>query len=85
MNNHLLLNFIDLLAITLQLLIIVRVIMSWLRPNPTSPIGRFLLEVTDPILKPFQMILPSVAGLDFSPILALITIQVLQSLAQNYL
>jgi YggT family protein len=43
------------------------------------------MEVTDPLLLPFQKILPPMAGLDFSPILALVVIQILQSLAQEYL
>lgn len=85
MDSDLLLTFIDFLAIALQLLIVIRVIMSWVRPQPTGSAGRFLLEVTDPLLRPFQKILPPLAGLDFSPILALIVIQVLQSLAQHYL
>ena len=85
MNADLLLTFINFLALALQLLIVARVIMSWLRPNPTGPLGRFLMEVTDPLLLPFQKILPPMAGLDFSPILALVVIQILQSLAQEYL
>lgn len=85
MSPNLLLTFVNLLALALQLLIVIRVIMSWVRPQPTGPVGRFLLEVTDPILAPLQKILPPMAGLDFSPILALIVIQILQSLAQHYL
>lgn len=85
MNPDVLLTFINFLALALQLLIVIRVIMSWVRPNPTGPLGRFLLEATDPILRPFQKVLPPMAGLDFSPILALIVIQILQSLAQQYL
>ena len=78
-------TFINILATTLQVLILARVIQSWVRPNPTGPLGRFLLEVTEPIIWPFQKILPPMAGLDFSPILALVTIQVLQTIALNAL
>lgn len=85
MNSAFLLDFINLLAFALQLLIIARVLMSWVHPNPTGPIGRFLVEVTDPVMRPLQKILPPMAGLDFSPILALIIIQVLQNIAASYL
>jgi YggT family protein len=85
MDTRLLITFIDFLAIALQLLIVIRVIMSWVSPNPSSAIGRFLFDVTDPLLLPFQKVLPPMAGLDFSPILALVAIQVLQSLAHHYL
>lgn len=79
------LNFIQLLSTTLQILIFIRVILSWLMPQPTGGWGKFLMEVTDPILIPFQRILPPMAGIDFSPILALVTLQILQNIAQNLL
>lgn len=85
MQNTFLLNFIDLIVVVFQVLILIRVVLSWVRPNPGNPLIRFLLEVTEPILAPFQRILPPMAGLDFSPILALITLQILQSLAHNLL
>ena len=74
-------QFIEILSFTLQILLIIRVLMSWLQPHPSGALGRFLMDVTDPILKPFQRILPPMAGIDFSPILALVTIQILASLA----
>lgn len=85
MSSDLLLTFINFLALALQILIVIRVIMSWVRPEPGGALGRFLFDVTDPLLRPFQKILPPLAGLDFSPILALVVIQILQSLAQRYL
>ena len=85
MDTQFILNFVNILATALQILILGRVLMSWVSPNPTSAIGRFLVEVTDPIMKPFQKILPPMAGIDFSPILALVTIQVLQTLIANSL
>jgi YggT family protein len=83
MDTSFLLTFVDLLILALQLLILARVILSWVSPNPTNPISRFIVEVTDPVLVPFQKLIPPVSGLDFSPIIALIALQLIQSLAHN--
>ncbi len=81
MTRMFLVQFIEILSFTLQILIIIRVLMSWINPHPSGAVGRFLMEVTEPILKPFQRILPPMAGIDFSPILALVVLQILTSLA----
>lgn len=85
MDSSFLLNFINVLLVTFQVLIVIRVLLSWFRPEPTGSAGRFLVDVTDPILAPFQKVLPPMAGLDFSPILALVSLQILQNLANNVL
>ena len=83
MDNSFLLNTLDLLILVLQVLILARVIMSWVSPHPTNPVGRFINDVTEPVLAPFQKLLPPMAGLDFSPIAALIALQLLQTLAHR--
>jgi YggT family protein len=55
--------------------ILLQVILSWV--NPHSPISSTLNSLTKPILAPIQRILPATAGMDFSPIVALIFIQML--------
>jgi YggT family protein len=55
--------------------ILLQVILSWV--NPQSPISSALNSLTKPILAPIQRILPATAGMDFSPIVALIFIQML--------
>ncbi len=85
MTNQTILTFIDFLAYALQTLILIRVIISWVAPTSTNPAVRFVQEATDPILKPLQRILPSMAGIDFSPILAFVGIQVLQNVLRSAL
>lgn len=55
--------------------ILLQVILSWV--NPQSPISSVLHSLTKPILAPIQRILPTANGMDFSPIVALIFIQML--------
>jgi YggT family protein len=69
----------------LNLLILARVLMSWFRPDPGNPIVRALYEITDPILVPFQRLIPPMGGIDFSPIVALLVLSLLQRLLLGFL
>ena len=55
--------------------ILLQVILSWV--NPQSPISSVLSSLTKPILAPIQRLLPTAGGMDFSPVVALILIQML--------
>ena len=55
--------------------ILLQVILSWV--NPHSPISGVLNSLTKPILAPIQRIMPVAGGIDFSPVVALILIQML--------
>lgn len=62
-------------------LIIIRVLLSWIRHNPYSPIIRFVYETTEIILGPLRRNLPlTFMGIDFSPIIGLLLIQVLETM-----
>ena len=55
--------------------IMLQVILSWV--NPHTPISDVLNSLTRPILEPIQRILPMASGIDFSPIVALILLQMI--------
>jgi YggT family protein len=55
--------------------ILIQAIMSWLQPN--SPIIPILDQLTSPILRPLKRIVPPIAGIDITPIPALIILQLL--------
>jgi YggT family protein len=61
--------------------LIMRVLISWVSPDPYNPIVQFLIRATEPVLEPLRRMLPSLAGLDFSPIIALMGVMLLQRLA----
>jgi YggT family protein len=73
--------FMNVLAGALTLAIFVRVILSWI-PNARLPfgIGDFVFGVSEPILAPIRRAMPFFGGIDFSPFIALILIQVVTSL-----
>lgn len=51
------------------------VILSWV--NPHSPIAPVLHSITRPILGPIQRIIPTMGGIDFSPLVAILLLQML--------
>lgn len=59
-------------------IIIARAVISWVNPDPRNPIVQFLYRTTEPILQPARRLLPSTVGIDFSPILVLVGIQVVR-------
>ncbi len=59
-------------------IILIRVLMSWVNPDPFNPIVQFLTGVTDPVLAPVRRIIPSIGPLDISPIVVLFLLRALQ-------
>ena len=78
--------FINVLAGALTLAIFVRVILSWI-PNARLPfgLGDFVFGVSEPILSPIRRAMPFFGGVDFSPFIALIAIQILSGLVLRVL
>ena len=72
------LEFIRILAIALNVVIIARVILSWVKLSPSNPIAIIIYGISEPMLKPVRRLLPNTGGLDFSPIVAIILIMVIQ-------
>ena len=58
-------------------LIIIRIIVSWLPVDPYHSIVLFLVQATDPILRPFRRIPLRIGMLDLTPIMAVITLQLI--------
>ncbi|HZT84967.1 MAG TPA: YggT family protein [Gaiellaceae bacterium] len=73
-------TFINVFLILYGLVILVYIITSWLR-LPYSPtlnrIQRFLYDVCEPYLRLFRRLLPATGAIDFSPMLALLALGVI--------
>ena len=73
-------NLVDSIFRLYWLLIIVRIFLTWVPSiNWSSQPFKFLKLVVDPLLAPFRAFIPSLGGLDFSPIIAILFIQIVQS------
>ena len=67
--NNLLFTIINNAFNLLQMLILIRVILSWITHDPYNQFILLLYQITEPILKPVREILPMQSmGMDFSPI-----------------
>jgi YggT family protein len=59
------------------LLIVGRVLLSWVDPAGRSPVGGFVMSATEPILAPIRRALPRTGMIDLSPLIVLIVLSVL--------
>ena len=60
--------------------IFIQVILSWINPGTYNPVASLLHSLTEPVLRPCRRLLPPIGGMDLSPIIALLAIQVLKML-----
>ena len=72
--------FINVLAQALQIAIVVRVLLSWVPLRLPFGLGEFVWSVTEPILGPIRRLLNVQSGIDFSPLIALFAIQIVESI-----
>jgi YggT family protein len=62
-------------------LLIIEVIFSWI--NPHAPLAPFVHALNDPLLRPIRRVVPPVGGIDFSVLVALILLQIVQYLLRQ--
>jgi YggT family protein len=67
-----------------SLVLLVDVVVSYFLP-PFNPIRAFLDRIVQPLLRPIQRIVPSFGGMDFSPLVLLILIQLVETILVNFL
>jgi YggT family protein len=54
------------------IVMLIRVIFSWVSPYPTNAVTRFAYRVTEPILAPVRRWLPPMSGIDLSPMVVML-------------
>ena len=72
--------FINVLSTALTVVIFARVLLSWVPARLPWGLNDFVYSVTEPILAPIRRALPLAAGLDISPLIALLLIQVVTTI-----
>ena len=58
--------------------LIVMIVVSWVAPGTRHPAVLLTYQITEPVMAPVRSMLPAAGGLDFSPILVFIAINVIQ-------
>jgi YggT family protein len=71
-------DIVDLVLRTFLYSLILHAILSFVAQGNYSPAQSLLASICNPVLKPFRKYIPSVAGLDLSPLWACIAIQALR-------
>jgi len=70
---------LNVLLDTLFWLVIIQVILSWVQPGYNPNLAIFQ-QLSEPVLAPFRRFIPPIAGLDLSPIAAIVAIKLTQIL-----
>ena len=73
-------TLVSLLINVYMFAIIVEVIISWMNPGSYNPVSSLLHSLTSPLLRPIRHLVPPIAGIDLSPLFAIIGLQVLRML-----
>ena len=66
----------------LSILIIVHVVLSYFM-DPFHPIRQAVDRIVDPMLAPIRQLIPPVGGIDFSPIVLLLLVQLIGNVLIN--
>ena len=69
---------VNLIFETLWWVILGRVLVSWFDPSGNYRISRILYDMSEPILAPARRILPTFGGVDWSPLVTMIALNLLQ-------
>jgi len=69
-----LLTFVQFMLIALWLLVLGRMLMSWVDPQGRNSVSTFLISLTEPILAPVRRLLPRSGAIDWSGFVVLIVL-----------
>lgn len=73
----LLISLVNYISIGLSLLLIAYVVLSYFM-DPFHPVRATINRIVEPVLNPIRRILPQTGMVDFSPLVAIILIQVIE-------
>lgn len=74
---------LKILWLTLQLYtfsLLIQAVLSWVGPGFNNPAGSLLWSLNEPLLRPVRRAIPPISGLDFSPLIVILLLQVLARL-----
>jgi YggT family protein len=77
-------NSLELLITALMVLVIARVVVSWLAPTGGGGLVAFIYQATEPILSPIRRVVPPSGGLDWAPLIAMLVLGLLLRLVTRF-
>jgi len=79
-------SIFDIMLTVYMWIIIASAVISWVNPDPYSPIVRFLYSVTEPVLMPIRRLIGFRVGpIDISPLIVVLAIILTQEFLINSL
>jgi YggT family protein len=66
-------------------ILVVRIILSWVNPDPYNNIVQIVYAVTEPVLAPLRRLPLTAGGVDFSPVLAFMILYISRNFLVNIL
>ena len=89
-------SILDIVLIVLHIyiwLLIAAAVLSWLiafnvvntRNQFVAMVGDFLYRITEPLLRPIRGMMPSLGGIDISPIILILIIFLIESIIVRYI
>ena len=82
---HNLIDLVQVVATVFTLLVLIRVILSWFGPSLDHPLIGLVHRVTEPVMGPASRLLPPMGGFDFSPVLVLFGVQIVENIVVRIL
>ncbi len=76
---------INIFAELFFLALIIRIILSWINVSPYNPISKITYQITEPLLKKIRQYIKPLGMFDFSPMIAIIILEVIQRVAASLL
>ncbi len=67
-------DLIDFVLLLYIVLVLVRVVLGFVGADSYHPVVPLVMQLTEPVLRPFRRLIPNVGGLDFSPMIVLLVI-----------
>lgn len=73
-------GILRLIVVLLWLLVLGRVLISWVDPMGRTQAGRILMQMTEPFLAPIRSVMPRMGMFDLSPLVVLLVLGVIMRL-----
>ncbi|MDI9246536.1 YggT family protein [Marinobacter sp. CHS3-4] len=77
------LNVLDLIVTIYFWSVIAVVVISWIAPGSNHPAIQLVAQITEPVMRPVRNLMPSMGGLDLSPIIVFLILNVIRVVIDN--
>jgi YggT family protein len=78
-------SIISLLFEILRMVLLIRIVLSWLPHNRYHPLINIVYQITEPLLEPFRNMINPIGGIDLSPIIVFFLINLVKGYLLNFL